>query len=235
MPHGRVLLEIDEVDMAVLQAPGTGQELSSRLFTLEWEPVALDKPPGGLGAVLVVGDGELLTGLPDATYREVVPADDRERLRNALARSDIAWDAVVLACPPRSVDEALTDTEQLELAQSRTLLVADIVKALSEYRATRSDAGTSTRLWIVTRGAQLLDSRDRVTLAQAELRGIVRVLIFEHPELTPTIVDVDAEGAGSAPALVAELLAAPADDEVALRERTPIGQSAGARAHHRRR
>jgi hypothetical protein len=39
-------------------------------------------------------------------------------------------------------------------------------------------------------------------LAQAELRGIARVLIFEHPELKPTIVDVDAEGTGSAPALV---------------------------------
>ncbi|CAN5605593.1 type I polyketide synthase [soil metagenome] len=206
---GRVLLEIDEVDMAALHASGTGNELSSRLFTLEWEPAALGAPAGTLGAALVVGDPTLLSGLPDATYHQVVPADNLAELREELARKDIAWDAVIVACPPRSVDEALVETEQLALAQARTLLIADIVKLLSQH---------SPRLWIVTRGAQQLAAGDRVTLAQTELRGIVRVLLFEHPELQTTIVDVDAEGTASAPALIAELLAAANDDEVALRD-----------------
>ena len=39
---------------------------------------------------------------------------------------------------------------------------------------------------------------DSVTLAQTELRGLARVLTFEHPELNPTIVDIDAHGTGSA-------------------------------------
>ncbi|CAN5255958.1 phthiocerol type I polyketide synthase PpsC [soil metagenome] len=207
---GRVLLEIDEVDMAVLRASGTGTELTNRLFTLDWEPVPLDKAPGSLGAVLVVGDAGLLSGLP---HTHVVPADAPEQLREALARNDIEWDAVVVACPPRSVDEARTDVEQLTLAQSRTLLVADIVKLVSQ-----NPAGKTPRLWIVTRGAQLLADGESVTLAQAELRGIVRVLTFEHPELKATIVDVDAEGTGSAQGLIDELLAAPDDDEVALRD-----------------
>jgi phthiocerol/phenolphthiocerol synthesis type-I polyketide synthase C len=215
---GRVLLEIDEVDMAVLHASGAGKELANRLFTLEWEPVALDKPPGSLGAVLVVGDSALLSGLPDATHRQVVTADDPEQLREALIRTDISWDAIVVACPSRSVDEARTDTEQLGLAQSRTLLIADIVKAVARDAASQNGAETNPRLWIVTRGAQQLDAGERVTLAQAELRGIVRVLIFEHPELKTTIVDVDAEGTASAPALIAELLAVPDDDEVVLRD-----------------
>ncbi|MET0701397.1 MAG: SDR family NAD(P)-dependent oxidoreductase, partial [Mycobacterium sp.] len=205
---GRVLLEIDEVDMAVLHASGRGTQLTNRLFTLDWEPVALSTPAGALAAVLVVGDPTLLSGLPEATYRQVVPADDLNELREALARKDIAWDAIVVACPPRSVDEALSDTEQLALAQSRTLLISEIVKA----------AQHTPRLWLVTRGAQQLAAGERVTLAQTELRGIVRVLLFEHPELKAAIIDADAEGNGSAPALVAELLAAPGDDEVALRD-----------------
>ena len=59
-----------------------------------------------------------------------------------------------MVCPPRPVDEALTDTAQLELAQSRTLLVADIVKTLTQI-----GARNSPRLWIVTRGAQQVDCR----------------------------------------------------------------------------
>ena len=83
-----------------------------------------------------------------------------------------------MVCPPRPVDEALSDTEQLDLALSRTLLIADVVKTLSQI-----GARNSPRLWIVTRGAQQLDPGDRVTLAQTPLRGIARVLTFEHPEL----------------------------------------------------
>ena len=115
--------------------------------------------------------------------------------------------------PAGTVDEARPDVEQLELARSRTLLVADIVKTLSQI-----GARNSPRLWIVTRGAQQLEPEDRVTLAQTELRGIARVLTFEHPELKPTIVDIDADGTGSAAALVAELLAGADHDEVALRD-----------------
>ena len=124
---------------------------------------------------------------------DVVSPDDQARLRGALTRKDVSWNAIVVVCPPRPVDEALPDSEHLELAQSRTLLIADIVKTLSQI-----GARNSPRLWIVTRGAQQLDAGEGVTLAQTTLRGIARVLTFEHPELKATIVDVDADGGGSA-------------------------------------
>ena len=82
----------------------------------------------------------------------------------------------------------------------------------------RMGARNSPRLWIVTRGAQQLDPDDDVTLAQTELRGLARVLTFEHPELSATIVDIDPNGTGSAVALVEELLAGAEHDEVALRD-----------------
>ena len=79
----------------------------------------------------------------------------RRRLRGALTRKDVSWDAIVVVCPPRPVDEALSDSEQLALAQSRTLLIAGIVKTLSQI-----GVRNSPRLWIVTRGAQQLDAGD---------------------------------------------------------------------------
>src|SRR5262249_6962632 len=52
---------------------------------------------------------------------------------------------------------------------------------------------------------------------QTGLRGVARVLVFEHPELRPTIVDIDAEGTGPATAVVTELRANADYDEIALR------------------
>src|SRR4029077_5470541 len=120
----------------------------------------------------------------------------------AITRSDIEWDGIVVVCPSRAADEAQPDQAQVDLPRERTLLTADIDKTVS-----RMGARNSPRLWIVTRGAQQLDPGAAVTLAQTSLRGLARVLTFEHPELKTTIVDIDAEGSGSAAALMAELLA----------------------------
>ncbi len=216
---GRLLLEIDEIEMALIQAPGTERSLTSRMFTLEWEPVNLDKPLGPIGALLLVGDPDpLLHALRSelaghVTHCEVASADDKDKLRNALTHKDIDWNGIAVVCPPRTVDEARPDHHQLGLAQSRTLLIAEIVKTLSQL-----GVRNSPRLWIVTRGAQQLDPGDRVTMAQSGLRGIARVLTFEHPELKTTIVDIDADGLEPAAALSAELLAGADHDEVALRD-----------------
>ena len=219
---GRVLLGIDEIDMAVLRVPGAGNEVASHMFSLEWEPLDLDKPAADVGAVLLVGEdvegdglfGAVRSGLVGHAGRcDVVSAGDQGRLRGELSRKDVSWNAVVVVCSARCVDEVLSDSRQLELAQSRTLLVAEIVKTLSQV-----GARNSPRLWIVTRGAQQVVAGEGVTLAQTTLRGIARVLTFEHPELKATIVDVDAQGSGCAAALVDELCAAAGHDEVGLRD-----------------
>lgn len=218
--QGQALLVIDEIEMAVVRA-GAGNEVAGHTFTLAWEPVDADKPAAAVGAVLLVGEHGAADGLLDAVHAglsrrashcQVVLAGDRAGLQDALTESDVWWSAVVLVCPPRSVDEALSDSAQLEVAQSRTLLVADIVKSLS-----RSGIRGRPRLWMVTRGAQHVAAGERVTLAQTTLRGMARVLTFEHPELQTTIVDVDAEADMSADALVDELCADCGHDEVALR------------------
>jgi phthiocerol/phenolphthiocerol synthesis type-I polyketide synthase C len=218
--HGQVLLEIDEVEMKVSRI--SRGELTNRLFTLEWEPVDLDQPAALGGSVLVVGDqvaeDPLLTTLRSSlaertAHCQWVSPGDKEALRATVTRTDFSWDSIVVLCPPRAADESLPERMQLDLAQERTLLVRDIVKALS-----RMGARKSPRLWMVTRGAQQLDPGAPVSLAQTSLRGLARVLAFEHPELQTTTLDIDAVGGASATSLVDELLAGPEHDEVALRD-----------------
>ncbi len=215
-PDGRPLLVIDEVEMAVLGSTSGATELSSQLYTVAWEPAPLDKPAGKLGGLLLIGDDPLLPALRSSLRDgvaeiDLVSATDAASLHAAITRNP--WESIVVVCPPRSVDDARDDQAQLELAQARTLLIADIAKTV-----TRMGARNSPRLWIVTRGAQQVDPGDQVTLAQTQLRGIARVLTFEHPELRTTIVDIDADGSGTLAALTEELLAGADLDEIALRD-----------------
>ena len=225
-PDGRPLLVIDEVEMAVLGSHGGANELSERLFTLEWEPAPLVTTTDAANpALLLVGDlagGDPLPAALQSSLRdrqahvESVPANDETTLRAALTRNDIAWDSIVVVYPPRSIDESLPDEAQLELAQTRTLLIAKVVETL-----TRMGSRKSPRLWMITRGAQQLDASEPVTLAQTGLRGIARVLTFEHSELATTSVDIEPEAStsceGSLADLTDELLAGADHDEVAYR------------------
>ncbi|HSS24972.1 MAG TPA: SDR family NAD(P)-dependent oxidoreductase, partial [Mycobacterium sp.] len=206
----------------LLPAPGDAPmpESTNRLFALEWEPAPLDKTADTPGGLLLIGDPDvddpllpaLQSSLRDRLAEvELVTAGDEAKLRAAI--TGIGWDGIVVVCPPRGVDESLSDQAQLELAQARTLLIASVVETVK-----RMGARISPRLWIVTRGAQQVDPTESVTLAQAELRGIARVLTFEHSELKATLLDIDPEGTGSLAALTEELLAGSDQDEVAYRD-----------------
>jgi phthiocerol/phenolphthiocerol synthesis type-I polyketide synthase C len=223
-PDGQPLLVIDEVEMVVLGAGGGATELTDRLFALEWEPAPLEKTADAEGALLLIGDlaaGDPLLPALQSSLRnrlggieaevEVVSPNDEAKLRAAITR--VSWHGIVVVCPPRSIDESLPDEAQLELAQARTLRIADVVETV-----TRMGARKSPRLWIVTRGAQQVDPTESVTLAQTELRGIARVLTFEHSELNATMLDIEPEGTGSLAALTEELLAGSDQDEIAFRD-----------------
>ncbi|RFD26847.1 polyketide synthase [Mycobacterium uberis] len=228
-PDGQPLLVIDEVQMAVLGADSGATELTEHLFALEWELAPLDKAasrPSTQGGLLLIGDvtvGDPLLSALQSSLRdrvnengeevELVSVDDEAKLQAAITRTDIRWGDIVVVCPPRASDESLPDHAQLELAQTRTLQIAGVVQVV-----TRMGARKSPRLWIVTRGAQQLDVGESVTLAQTELRGIVRVLTFEHSELKATLLDIEPDGTGSLTGLTEELLACSHDDEVAYRD-----------------
>ncbi len=221
--QGQLLLEIDEVEMMVLRTGGHIDELTDRLYVLDWEVTPLTKPaPETGGTVLLIGEpGEhdalgdaLSSALAERTASlQSVAASDEDGLRSAITRNDLTWDNIVVLYPSRGVDESLSEQRQLETVQARTLRAAEIVKTIS-----RMGARNSPRFWLVTRGAQQVDPDEDVTMPQTELRGLARVLTFEHPELNTTIVDIDAQGTSSADALVTELLVGGEHDEVALRD-----------------
>ncbi|KYF91227.1 hypothetical protein BE20_15350 [Sorangium cellulosum] len=73
------------------------------------------------------------------------------------------------------------------------------------------------RLWLVTRGAQAIGAGG-VSVAQAPLLGLGRVIALEHAELRCARIDLDpARRDGEVDALLAELLADDAEEEVAFR------------------
>ena len=81
-----------------------------------------------------------------------------------------------------------------------------VTQALEVTQRLRGHAG---RLWFITQGAAAAE--DESSLAAAALRGFVRTVALEHPELRPRVVDV-AAGEPLAPALGREF--ATDDDEV---------------------
>ncbi|MDP7702943.1 SDR family NAD(P)-dependent oxidoreductase [Mycobacterium sp. TY815] len=210
---GRPVLDIERVEMAVLRS-GT-RELENRLFSVHWAAAALDGQAAAPGALLLVGSDDVTAALHAELTGRIACCEtvsDDEAMRAAIGRRDISWDGIVVVCPPRSADEALPLPAQLDLARARTQRIADIVRTVS-----RVGARNSPRLWIVTRGAQQLGPAESVTLAQTQLRGVARVLTFEHPELKTTVVDLDSDGTPALAGLADELLAGSDQDEVALR------------------
>jgi acyl transferase domain-containing protein/acyl carrier protein len=83
----------------------------------------------------------------------------------------------------------------------------------------RAAQGRSARLFLVTRGAQSVGERpEPVAVAQAPAVGLGRVVASEYPRLRCTLVDIDPGASdGGVEALFAEVLAADAEDEVAIR------------------
>ncbi|MGW7052615.1 SDR family NAD(P)-dependent oxidoreductase [Streptomyces sp. NPDC054887] len=96
---------------------------------------------------------------------------------------------------------------------------AQVARLAETARALASAGGTPPRLWTVTRTAQHVLPGDRPDLGQAGLRGLVRVLSYEHPELRPSVLDAGPRT--PVEDVAAELLSCPGEqDEIAHRNGT---------------
>jgi acyl transferase domain-containing protein/NADPH:quinone reductase-like Zn-dependent oxidoreductase/acyl carrier protein len=75
------------------------------------------------------------------------------------------------------------------------------------------------RLWLITRGGQLVDANDRgASPTQATAWGLARTIGIEHPELRCVCVDLDPESrSGDHEAVAAELDESGTENQVALR------------------
>ncbi|WP_193047455.1 sulfolipid-1 biosynthesis phthioceranic/hydroxyphthioceranic acid synthase [Mycolicibacterium baixiangningiae] len=75
--------------------------------------------------------------------------------------------------------------------------------------------GEPPRLFVLTRNAQTVLADDVANLEQAGLRGLMRVLVMEHPALRPTQIDLD--DAAEPGHVAAQLLSGSEEDETAWR------------------
>jgi polyketide synthase 2 len=149
-----------------------------------------------------------LTG-PGALPRGVVllygtPPSTDDRRTEATRTDDRRTEATSAEC---GGDDALRRTRRL-LATAQ---------ALAAGPAGPAGPADPPRLYAVTRGARTVAPGDVPDPAQSALRGLVRVLAYEHPELRATLIDTDPAGPVG---LVPELLADAAEDEIALRDGT---------------
>ena len=76
------------------------------------------------------------------------------------------------------------------------------------------------RLWLATRGAQMVDDKALPGLAEAPLWGLGRVIALEHPELRCMRVDLDPStgAAEAARSLYEEIIAGDVEDQIAFRK-----------------
>ncbi|MFJ1991422.1 SDR family NAD(P)-dependent oxidoreductase [Streptomyces asiaticus] len=131
----------------------------------------------------------------------------RDALANRLTRPGERPRAVVFLCGPHPAEGGAEDG----LRRTRRLLAA--------AQALTARFPEPPRLYAATSGARTVTPGDLADPGQSALRGLLRVLALEHPELRATFVDTDPAAPDRlADTLAAELLADGPEDEIALRD-----------------
>jgi mycolipanoate synthase len=224
---GTVLLTVEGLRLAggSSESEHAGRLLNERLLSIEWEPAELpDGAQADPGSWLVLGTSDALDplavelagalgveGASCATMSWPLGADpvaETATLQRHLAGDGLKplGGVVVVTDAP---DGGANDTTA-RLGREYVAHVVAIARELAEL------PGESPRLYVVTRGAATVLDGDVANLEQGGLRGLMRVIDSEHPHLSATQIDVDAD---TEAALVAQQLRSGAeDDETAWRE-----------------
>ncbi|MEU8827459.1 type I polyketide synthase [Streptomyces sp. NPDC048636] len=227
---GRPVLALDGLRLTRRVAPRAATEVDKWFLEVGWRRADRATAPIPLrpGRWLVVGEADggartLAFALRSAGAEARVwdpPLSDesldafRDALTGRLVGDGEELRGVVLLCaapplasdtPGRATDGAVPGADAL--SRTRRLLAA--------AQTLTARFPEPPRLYAVTRVARALAPGEPADPAQGALRGLVRVLAYEHPELRATLIDTGPDGTGD---LVAELLADSAEDEIALRD-----------------
>ncbi|MFS0896207.1 type I polyketide synthase [Mycolicibacterium litorale] len=223
---GTSTAEITDVRLRRVERAAIPLPLSHKVFETTWieDPIPAESTTDvPSGTWLVLGDGAAGRAQADAfadgwrsPSHRVITADlaDDSALPGAFA--DTASDP---DHPPVGVvvfleDHALEGEDQdaaLHHARDSIWSIAAVLRTvLAGWH------GRSPRLWLMTRRGLAVGEHEPGDPGIGALRGLIRVLAYEHPELRTTLVDLGAEDAASV--LDAELRAAGKDDVIAWRE-----------------
>ncbi|MFD7845655.1 type I polyketide synthase [Nocardia sp. NPDC059764] len=184
--------------------PASGSSFDGRCWILLTEDDDLSPIAASVAAEIDADQGRVFTG---------TLADERS-LRTAL-ESAADGSGTPLAGIVVFVDsagkQAITAAEEGARGQRMILRLAAVARAVLQH-----PSGQSPRLWLVGRGGLAVGAGEAGEPGVGALRGIVRTLAFEHPELGATLIDLDPLADGI-PQLLAELRAGAGDDIVAMR------------------
>ena len=218
---GAWVAEISGLVVQRLASGARGHEEDEWFLDLEWEPAAVASARVKVGRFVLLGEGGGLGvslraaleaaghGVVQATGKGTGAAGVRTLLANAFGGES---PTAVVHLGSLDAGRGL-DAEGLEAALVYGCdSVLDMVQALAGL-----GFRDAPRLWVVTRGAQSVGSGE-VAVGQAPVLGLSRVIALEHAELRCIRIDLDpARPAGEVDALLGELLADDAEEEVALR------------------
>jgi acyl transferase domain-containing protein/acyl carrier protein len=219
--HGAVLLTLRGLEMGISHTGERDRVLSERLLTIEWQqrdlPETSHADPGAwlLIATSTTADA-VANNLADAlkltgAQCQLMPwpqsaehVSNASELRDYLG-SNVLDGMVVLAGPQNG-------NPNEECAVRGRDYVGHLVRIVRELADVTVEPA---RLYVVTRGAQPVLARDPVNLEQAGLRGLIRVIGNEHPQLRATQIDLDADT--DIECLARQLLERSDEDETAWR------------------
>jgi polyketide synthase 5 len=217
--HGTVLLAVAGLHL------GTGSEhknrdrvLNERLLSMEWQQRALPEVTlPHAGAWLLIGTSEsvdpLVSELTDAlklhgaqctTFVWPSQAECRAGLLDAVLADGLRGVVVVTGC--QNGNEVQWCAQQGRDQVRQLLGIARELSAVTDQ---------PPRTYVVTRNAQTVLPDDRANLEQGGLRGLMRVIDAEHPDLRLTQIDVDEHP--DAERIAQQLLGGSEEDETAWR------------------
>jgi acyl transferase domain-containing protein/acyl carrier protein len=214
---GEVILGVTGLRMGTGETKSAERErlLSDRLVTVEWEErPAPSAASADAGVWLLISTADT-DDLPSQLGEALVSAGGQCRTMHfdtgtELSARDLAAEnltGVVVLAPPSAGDQG---PECLSRGRHLVGQVVDIARTLS------ATDGVQPRLYVITRNAQTCTPNDRINLDHGGIRGLLRVIGSEHPQLRPTQIDIDPRT--SAEQVTDELLTNSDEDETAWRE-----------------
>ena len=230
---GRVLItddtgtptaEISGIYLQRVQRRTVPMPLTQKIFDTQWVEAPVDvsasTPPDGSWLVLTDGaDSEAVakefTAMFGTPTRRVVSADLSDESAVLEAFSQAAGDAelppvgVVILAGPQPFDGSQSSDAPV---RGRNLIwgVASSVRAVIG-----GWHGKAPRLWVVSRNGLAVAPDEPGDPSICALKGLIRVLAYEHPDLRTTLVDLPDD---TLTPLVTELGLASSDDVIAWRD-----------------
>jgi acyl transferase domain-containing protein/acyl carrier protein len=220
--NGAVLLAVQGLRMGTSGGGGADQLMNERLLTIDWQPQTLPPlPERAVGGWLLINTAEadlLESRLTDAmkslgaqciTLNWPEHADHLANAEQLATQVRGGLEGVVIVCPPHAGEP---DEEGLLRGREQVRHVIRMIRELPELAGL---SGEPPRLYVVTRQAQIVLPDDRPNLVQAGLRGLLRVIGAENPQLRPSQIDL--EGDGDIDQAAQEIVTGSQEDETAWR------------------